>query len=298
MKFHSGEIAVQERAQVRSEAEDVGEGIHDRVTAAAGEFLARRSMAVLGTVDADGRVWASVVTGAPGFIRLVDDRTIRITPGPRSGDPLFEDLAAKRHVALLAPDFVTARRLRLNGLGVIKDGDIHIRTEEVYGNCKRYIQERILLGPLPTPRGEETGAVRGSALSAQQQEQISRADTFFIATDHPHHGADVSHKGGKPGFVRIIDSHRLAYPDYNGNRMFNTLGNITVNPGAGLLFIDFDSGRTLQLSGSASIDWDPERALGFAGAERIVDFAIAEIIDDPRGFPLQSRFRQFSRFNP
>jgi predicted pyridoxine 5'-phosphate oxidase superfamily flavin-nucleotide-binding protein len=255
-------------------------------------------MAVLGTADGCGRVWASVVTGAPGFIRVVDDRTLRMTTRPVSSDPLFNNLAREHHVALFAPDFVTPRRLRVNGLGVIKDGQIYIRTEEVYGNCRRYMQERILLGPRPITRGGETGAAQGSVLSEHQQAQISRADTFFIATDHPKHGADVSHKGGKPGFVRIIDSRRIAFPDYNGNRMFNTLGNIVVNPKAGLLFIDFDGGRTLQLSGSASIDWEAERLRSFAGAERIVDFELAEIIDNPFGFPLQSRFRQFSRFNP
>jgi uncharacterized protein len=181
-----------------------------------------------------------------------------------------------------------------NATCVVKDGQIYIRTEEVYGNCRRYMQERLFLGPWPNPRGDETSAARGSILSARQQERISQTDTFFIATEHPEHGADVSHKGGKPGFVRIIDQRRIAFPDYNGNRMFNTLGNIIVNPKAGLLFIDFDDGRTLQLNGSASIDWNPERVRSFPGAERIVDFELAEVIDNPFGFPLQSKFRQFS----
>jgi uncharacterized protein len=298
MRFHSGEIAVQEQAGVRSAAEEIGESILDHFAPGAKEFLERRTMAVLGTADGRGRVWASVVTGAPGFIRVVDDRTLRMTARPAPSDPLFNNLAAEHHVALFAPDFVTPRRVRVNGLGVIKDGQIYIRTEEVYGNCRRYMQERILLGPRPVTPGDETGAAQGSALSAQQQAQISGADTFFIATDHPKHGADVSHKGGKPGFVQIAGPRRIAFPDYNGNHMFNTLGNIAVNPQAGLLFIDFDGGRTLQLSGSASIDWNPERLRSFAGAERIVDFELAEIIDNPFGFPLQSRFRQFSRFNP
>lgn len=78
----------------------------------------------------------------------------------------------------------------------------------------------------------------------------------------------------------------------------NTLGNLAVNPHAGLLFIDFGSGRTLQLAGTASIDWNPERAQTFAGAERVVDFELDEIIDTPVGFPLMARFRQFSRYNP
>jgi hypothetical protein len=298
MRFHSGEIAVQERAHVRDTAEDVGESIRNHVGQASKEFLERRQMAVLGSVDGDGHVWASVVTGERGFIRVADERTIIISAQRSASDPLFDNLMAERHVALFAPDFVSAQRIRVNGLGLIEAGEIRIRTQEVYGNCRRYMQERIFLGPRAMAPTEEASAARGSVLSASQQERISKADTCFIATDHPEQGADVSHKGGKPGFVRIVDPRRIAIPDYNGNSMFNTLGNLVVNPAAGLLFIDFDGGRTLQLSGLASIDWSPERVRTFAGAERVVDFAIAEVIDNPFGFPLQSRFRQFSRFNP
>lgn len=140
--------------------------------------------------------------------------------------------------------------------------------------------------------------MRSSALSPAQRQQISEADTFFIATDHPENGADVSHKGGKPRFVRVIDVRHLAFPDYNGNSMFNTLGNITVNPNAGLLFIDFNEGRTLQITGTAAVDWSSERARGFAGAERVIDFEIDEVIDNSFGFPLIAKFRQLSRFNP
>jgi predicted pyridoxine 5'-phosphate oxidase superfamily flavin-nucleotide-binding protein len=297
MKFHSGEIAVQERAGVRDIAEDVGGGIVDHLPPGASGFLELRQMAVLGTVDSDGRVWASVVTGQPGFIETVDDRTLKIAARPSSFDPLFRNLTEEGHVALFAPDFVASRRVRVNGRGVIKAGAIYIRTEEVYGNCRRYLQERLFIGER-TPAATEQSAETGNALSAAQQQQISRADTFFIATDNPERGADVSHKGGNPGFVRVTDDKHLAFPDYNGNSMFNTLGNLTVNPHAGLLFIDFDTGRTLQLSGRASIDWNATRIAKFAGAERVVDFELEQIIDDTAGFQLTAKFRQFSRSNP
>jgi uncharacterized protein len=297
MRFHSGEIAVQERAGVRDIAEDVGEGIVDHLPPGASEFLERRQMAVLGTVDSRGNVWASVVTGAPGFIETVDDRALKIAARIPSSDPLFSNLASEGHAALFAPDFVASRRVRVNGRGVIKDGAIYIRTEEVYGNCRRYLQERIFVGSRQPAAANQTASA-GTALSASQREQISRADTFFVATDNPERGADVSHKGGNPGFVRILAERHLAYPDYNGNSMFNTLGNLTVNPRAGLLFIDFDSGATLQLTGRASIDWSPDRARKFAGAERVVDFELEQVIDTPMGFPLIAKFRQFSRNNP
>jgi uncharacterized protein len=297
MRFHSGEIAVQERAGVRDIAEDVGEGIIDHLPPGASSFLELRQMAVLGTVDSDGRVWASVVTGQPGFIETVDDRTLKISARASSSDPLFRNLAKEGHVALFAPDFVATRRVRVNGRAVIKQGSIYIRTEEVYGNCRRYLQERLFIGERKSSATDQP-AETGAALSATQQQLISRADTFFIATDNPEHGADVSHKGGNPGFVRVVDEKQIAFPDYNGNSMFNTLGNLTVNPHAGLLFIDFDSGRTLQLSGRASTDWNATRIAKFAGAERVVDFELEQIIDNPTGFPLTPKFRQFSRSNP
>ena len=223
MKFHRGEIAVQERAGVRDIANDVGEGIVDHLPPGASEFLERRQMAVLGTVDSRGRVWASVVTGEPGFIETVDDRTLRIAARASSDDPLFRNLATEGHAALFAPDFVTARRVRVNGHGVSREGVIYIATEEVYGNCRRYIQERIFVGSRPVSDKDRAAAKLSTALSPTQQQQISHADTFFIATDNPERGADVSHKGGDPGYVRIIDERRIAFPDYNGNSMFNTL---------------------------------------------------------------------------
>ena len=295
MKFHSGEIAVQERAGVRGIAEDVGEGIVDHLPPGAIDFLERRQMAVLGTVDGDGRVWASVLTGQPGFLATVDDHTLKVTPARSSSDPIFQNLKVERHLALFAPDFVSSRRVRVNGQGVMKHGEIFLTPNEVYGNCRRYLQERIFVGERPAT--ESAPVLRGTQLTAPEQEQISRADTFFIATHNPERGADVSHKGGNPGFVKVIDSRHIAFPDYNGNSMFNTLGNLTVNPHAGLLFIDFDSGRTLRLTGRASIDWSPDRVRTFPGAERVVDFALDQLIDNPAGFSLLAKFRQFSRNN-
>jgi len=297
MRFHRGEIAVQERAGVRDIAEDVGEGIADHLPPGASEFLERRQMCVLGTVDSRGSVWASVVTGDPGFIETVDDRTLRIAMNITSSDPIVRNLATEGHVALFAPDFVTARRIRVNGRGVIRNGAIIITTDEVYGNCRRYLQERIFVGNRTTQAADKNGRV-ATTLSASEQHQISDDDTFFIATDNPERGADVSHKGGNPGFVRVLDEKHIAFPDYNGNSMFNTLGNVTVNPRAGLLFIDFDIGRTLQLTGRASIDWSPNRVHTFPGAERVIDFELEQIIDTPAGFPLVAKFRQFSRNNP
>jgi uncharacterized protein len=297
MGFHAGELEVQRRVGVREMADEVGDGITDFVPDRAKDFLERRQFAVLGTVSADKRAWASVITGEPGFISVLDPHTLRFGALLPPGDPLLQNLARESHAALLAIDFLNPRRLRANGIGVIENGAIYLRTEQVYGNCRRYIQERILTG-LRDAEMVEGASTHSSTLSSAQREQIGQADTFFISTNHPEHGADLSHKGGDPGFVRVIDERHLSFPDYNGNSMFNTLGNITVNPQVGLLFVDFNSGRTLQLTGIGSIDWSPEHAREIVGAERIIQFEVEKIIDNSAGFPLLARFRQFSRFNP
>lgn len=299
MDFHEGEIAVQTRAGGREMAAKVGGGIRAAIAPERREFIARQPVAVFGTVGVDARAWASVVTGAPGFMRVLDEQTLRIGALPAAGDPLLANLKQPAHVAILIPEFAARRRLRLNGWGEIVAGAIVVHPEQVYGNCPRYIQARAPIGAHAwSAAAESSPAVKSTQFSPEHQRLIARADTLFIATDHPQSGADVSHRGGNPGFVHVLDARRIAIPDYAGNRMFNTLGNIAANPRAGLLFIDFDSGRTLQLTGRAAIDWDQARAAAFAGAERVVDFALDEVIDNPCGFALRYALRDYSEFNP
>jgi predicted pyridoxine 5'-phosphate oxidase superfamily flavin-nucleotide-binding protein len=298
MKYHDGEIAMQTRAGVRRQADKLAAMIGGTLSPERYEFVASSRMAVLGTVDRNGRVWASVVTGQAGFMRALDEKAIRIAAIAVAGDPLPENLAQPAHAALIIPDLAARRRLRLNGRGHIAAGAIEIRAEQIYGNCSHYIQARAPVGEHRWRQGADTPALRTIELSDEQRQLIAHADTFFIATDHPGSGADISHRGGNPGFVRVVDGRHLSIPDYSGNNMFNTLGNIVANPRVGMLFIGFESGRTLQLTGRAAIDWDPARAATLPGAERIVDFEIDEVIDNPRGFPLRYEFREYSHFNP
>jgi predicted pyridoxine 5'-phosphate oxidase superfamily flavin-nucleotide-binding protein len=296
MVFHPGELAVQQRAGVARAASEVGEGILSSIPAGAREFVARQSMIVAASISPSGAVWASVIGGAPGFIEVVDVRRLRINSLPAAGDPLHENLVREAHIALIIPDLSAARRLRISGIGRIAEGAIHVTTAQVYANCPRYIQKRRLRGMRSWP--DAAPARRASAMSPEHRAMVVQADTFFIATDYRESGADISHKGGNPGFVKVISDRRLAYPDYNGNSMFNTLGNISVSPAAGLLFVDFAGGGTLQLSGRASIDWDARRAATVAGAERIVDFELEELVENPHGFPLRYELLAPSRYNP
>ncbi|MCI0447449.1 pyridoxamine 5'-phosphate oxidase family protein, partial [bacterium] len=124
------------------------------------------------------------------------------------------------------------------------------------------------------------------------------ADTFFIASHHKDGGADASHRGGNPGFIQVLDKNTLRFPDYTGNTMFQTLGNISVNPNCGLLFIDFERGASLQLAGTAKIIWDRDQLREFNGAERAVEFRASEIIEIAGVVPLQWKFESYSPHNP
>jgi hypothetical protein len=95
-----------------------------------------------------------------------------------------------------------------------------------------------------------------------------------------------------------VGENALEFPDYSGNTMFNTLGNIAVNPRAGLLFLDFEGGGTLQLTGEAQIVWDAERAARLAGAERVVESRVQEALETRGAVPLRWRFKGYSPFNP
>jgi hypothetical protein len=93
---------------------------------------------------------------------------------------------------------------------------------------------------------------------------------FFLATADAAGRPDCSYKGGLPGFVRVIDPRTLAFPDYDGNGMFRSLGNIAVNPNVGLLFVDFERGDRMRVNGTATIDRDDPLRASFEGAQMIV----------------------------
>lgn len=300
-KYHPGEIEVQERAGVRSMAERVGNSIHPTIPPAAREFLEEQLMVVVGSVGPDGRVWASLLAGEPGFVRALDERTVRIDAAPLPGDPLAEALqGAGTQVGMIAIEFATRRRLRLNGEAERRpDGSIYVQARQVYANCPKYIQAREPETSRATEPGLQDGHTRRSCrLTDEQRRLVSDADTFFIASAHPEGGADASHRGGNPGFVRFLNENTLEFPDYSGNTMFNTLGNIAVNPSAGLLFLDFEGGGTIQLTGEAQIIWHAGRAARFAGAERVVEFRAQEAVEIRGAIPLRWRFEGYSPFNP
>jgi len=292
--YHSGELDVQARAGVQRQADRVGQIIGSTIPLAAQEFLRRQPFAVLSSVATQGQVWVSVLTGEPGFMHAIDEQTVAIDCALPDHDPLRANLPANPNVGMLVIEFATRRRMRVNGKGILHDNGVTMYAEQVYSNCPKYIQAREWKFAQATPAIVQ----RSDTLNTAQQNWIHQADTFFIGSYHPEGGADASHRGGNPGFVKIVDEKTLLWPDYIGNNMFNTLGNISAYAQAGLLFVDFERGATLQLTGKARVIWDKERAKGFPGAQRLVEFQCMELIEMQNAIPLRWKPPSYSPFNP
>ena len=294
--YHSGELEVQTRVGVREMADRIGKSIRSSIPPAAQEFLRRQPFAVIGSKDERGRVWASVLTGPSGFLQATADTVVQIRTKPVEGDPLNRNWLQQKQIGMLAIELSTRQRMRVNG--IVEPGlesSMMLNADEVFSNCQKYIQARTQEEASPEKSDTNSRNQKTHALTQQQQQWIERSDTFFIASSHPDAGTDVSHRGGFPGFVHIKDANHLVWPDYTGNMMFQTLGNIAAYPFAGLLFIDFERGNTLQLTGKASILWDSEKT---PEAERHIEFSIEDAIEIQNGFPIQYRFQSYSQHNP
>jgi predicted pyridoxine 5'-phosphate oxidase superfamily flavin-nucleotide-binding protein len=275
--FHSGESAIQDRLGVRDKVEAAGgRMVRDYMLEQHRSFFAQLPFIAVGSVDAAGQPWASLVAAPPGFVQSPDERTLVVRARPPAADPLSSSLAVGASLGLLGIELPTRRRNRANGTVVAVDaGGFRLHVEQSFGNCPKYIQRR-------TPRIVSAGAPArawtfepGGGLDPWSRRLLAAADTLFVASyvDPPHNGerraVDVSHRGGKPGFVRVGDDGTLTIPDFVGNFLFNTLGNLLLNPRAGVVIADFATGDTLFLSGSTEIVWNGAEVASFAGAQRL-----------------------------
>jgi uncharacterized protein len=284
--FHRGEEDVQRRAGMAARIAEVGRKIiRDFMPDEHRALFAELPFLVLGSLDAADRPWASIVAGAPGFAMSPDPRTLRVAAAPIAGDPFAANAVVGAPVGVLGIQLETRRRNRMNGrLAEVSREHFAIEVRQSFGNCPQYIQARDPIGIAPAspdaPRRE------AASLSARAAEIVRDADTFFIASasadprsNAAPEGVDVSHRGGRPGFVRVGESDGatvLTAPDFRGNFLFNTLGNLRVNPRAGVVFLDFATGDLLLLTGSAEVIWDGAELAAFAGAQRLLRFRVAE----------------------
>ena len=258
--FHSGERTVQIRAGEAAIADRNSTLISDVVIGGARPFIAKQFMVALGSIDPYGNVWASLLFGKPGFMHTADGHAIDIDVPAQHRDaaePFWTNIEGNHDVGMLFIELGSRRRYRVNGTVTRQDATgIQVGIREAYPNCPKYIHRRQLraLGDA----GEHSQSASGTVLRGSVASLIHEADTLFIASRHTEAGADASHRGGDKGFIHVVDEHTLRIPDYHGNSLFNTWGNLEVDPRAGLCIPDFTNGRLLQLTGTVAMQWDQD----------------------------------------
>ena len=292
--FHQGEIEVQNLAGERAVATRNGRLIGPRIPQRAIRFIAQQSYFVIGGEGENRAVWAEFLTGNPGFARSdAAGSTVTLSFDEMSGPVAF---GRGDSVGMLFIDLSSRRRLRVNGTVATWSADsARISVSEAFPNCSKYIQGRRLV--TKNKSVPPVQAIRGQGMTDEIREWVGAADTFFVASAVPGISADVSHRGGAPGFVRI-DGTAMTIPDYPGNSMFGTLGNLAVHPKAGIVFPDFEGGRQLQLTGSVNLDLNSgtnSSATGDTG--RWWYFTADEWVITPFGHDLEAEYLGASPFN-
>jgi hypothetical protein len=301
--YHEGEREMQGSVGVRERVEAAARhSIRSFMPDQHRTFFTQLPTFFVGSSDARGRPWASILVAPPGFLASPDAGRLEVHARPLAGDPLSENLRDGALVGALGLEFHTRRRNRVNGKVELTPTGFVIRVDQSFGNCPQYIQARQF--HFRERRAAPTR--RLSTINGDAHAIVAGADTFFIASQHlgdpsdRRNGVDISHRGGRPGFVRVVDERTLMWPDYRGNFFFNTIGNLLADPRCGLLFLSFDSGDVVQLTGRAEIvrEWDHNDPQ-WRDARRLVKFEFDEGLHAPGAVSLSwdflSQAPQFSQ---
>jgi ferredoxin-NADP reductase/predicted pyridoxine 5'-phosphate oxidase superfamily flavin-nucleotide-binding protein len=294
--WHAGEIALQEKIGVVAKMQEVGRRVvRNYMPDQHRTFFRQLPFIVAGAVDDDGEVWATFVAGQPGFMQAPTDKILHVDLATDPHDPASPGLHESAALGLLGIELHTRRRNRMNGIvrnRTARGFDVDVA--QSFGNCPQYIQAREFEFIRDPAVFSDIAPVAFDSLSGRARAMIEAADTFFVASyvgDGEGRQVDVSHRGGKAGFVRIGDDGSLTIPDFAGNLFFATLGNFLVNPRAGLVFADFETGDVLQLTGDASVDLDSPEIAAFQGAERLWHFTPRRIVYREGALPLRWKFQ-------
>jgi predicted pyridoxine 5'-phosphate oxidase superfamily flavin-nucleotide-binding protein len=209
---------------------------------------------------------------------------------PDRDDPAAAWFRPGAPIGLLGIDLATRRRNRANGvIATATDTALVVAVEQSSGNCPQYIHIRDMQA---APAGAGS-AERLDRLDPAARAVIETTDTLFVATTGGAEGVDISHRGGKPGFVRV-DGDTLTIPDFSGNSYFNTLGNLLLDPRAALLIADFSTGDLLHLQGRTEIVWDIPVEERLAGAERLWRLRVTRAWRRRGALPLRWSLRMLS----
>ncbi|WP_438754064.1 2Fe-2S iron-sulfur cluster-binding protein [Pararhizobium sp. O133] len=291
--WHAGEIELQRKVGVAERMDEIGRRVlRDHLIDQHRAFYPQLPFVVLGSVDTEGNAWATLRAAKPGFLASPDPYTLSVGLERETADPADAGMDDGQPVGMLGIELHTRRRNRLNGTIIRTDsGSFDVRVGQSYGNCPQYIRLRDFEFARNPSIQTDVKPIVGGNLDERARQMIAAADTAFVASyvdrETGERQVDASHRGGKPGFIRVDENGVLTIPDFAGNLFFNTLGNILANGKAGLVFADFETGELLQLSGDAEVVLDSPEIAAFQGAERFWRFTPRHVVRRPEALALR-----------
>ncbi|MEP5197223.1 MAG: pyridoxamine 5'-phosphate oxidase family protein [Roseobacter sp.] len=300
--WHAGEKQMQNALGVADKMRNRGAVvIRDFMPDQHRAFFADQRFVVLSALDANGQPWAFLRTGPQGFMSSPSAEQLCITSRPTVFERPDLRLKARAKISVLGIEFETKRRNRLNGTISQVQGDrMTVTVDQSFGNCPRYIHARDHL----TTVERRPELSEGPHLTDTDIAQITSADALFIASRAPdigddrRAGVDINHRGGLPGFVQVTKDRTLVVPDYDGNKFFNTIGNILLDPRVSLMFFDFDAGNVITLAGTARVNMDTAKMAAEYGVQRVIHVAPNHVTRAKAALPFTSKLRSLSRDAP
>lgn len=300
--FHDGQLVVQRIAGEEEIAIQRIPMVLDTLHTRSIPFIENQVLAFPGSEDTNGHIWLSLIVGERGFIRIPSIKEITFDLSKivsNQEDIFFENIKSKPTVGLLFHEAQRRARYRAWGMAHINGDTLSFDIRMGYPSCPKHIQREIIELDNDS-KVAPASYQKGTLLGEFEKTWISGAHTFFIATQSKKGDIESSHKGGDPGFIEIQENGILRVPDYLGNSMFSTLGNMYQNPKAALLFIDYNKGETLQLSGNAALQFDQNSADDLyksGNTGRFWTFEIKKWIRTINHHKVNAEFIDFSPFN-
>jgi len=325
MSFNEGEEAMHKFLHVP----DLDNPTSTMLTPQASFLLQRAPLLAIGALDGQNRPWTSLWGGQPGFSQplgggIIGTRTIvdgvndpvvqALVGGVDKGEMVQDDT---KMFSGLTIDLMTRKRVKICGhmvAGSVGEIDVEFeggterpegapekqdqiqfvtKIEQSLGNCPKYLNQYEIRPALVTSKLVS----QSSDLSEGAMELISKLDMFFLSSSTLE-DMDTNHRGGPPGFVRILSPTEIIYPEYSGNRLYQTLGNLQMNPRVGITFPDYGTGDVLYITGTAEILVASAAATLLPGSNLALKITIEEARLVESGLPFRGARKDPSPYNP
>ncbi|KAF5669012.1 FAD-binding protein [Fusarium heterosporum] len=319
-EWHEGELAMQQQLKVPKRGNPTFPGL----AAHYGVRVMQSPLVALGTLDSEGRPWTTIWGGEPGFARPMAEGVLAFNSSVDTRhDPVFRALwdgisdegvqqgainrpngGDGKGMAGLSIDLETRDRVKLVGKMIAgatvdegKTVQMAMAVTESLGNCPKYLNKKNII---PNTMKPELVSDK-LPLPQEALDLIAAADMFFLSSTNGL-TMDTNHRGGSPGFIRVINNQgnglELIYPEFSGNRLYQTLGNVKVNPLVGLIIPDYNSADALYLTGSASILAGEEASAHLARTKLAVKISISAAKFVKSGLPFRGSKGEYSPYNP